>query len=98
MIVWDRGTYANLKEDDEGEPVPVADQVSAGHVTIRLDGGEKLAGGYALTRMEGRDEEVWLLVKMDDDAADARRNPVSTEPESVKTGRTLDEVAGEEDS
>ena len=98
VIVWDRGTYANLKEDDEGEPVPVADQVSAGHVTIRLDDGEKLAGGYALTRMEGRDEEMWLLVKMDDQEADARRNPVSTEPESVKTGRTLDEVAEEEDS
>ena len=98
VIVWDRGTYTNLKEDDDGEPVPVADQVSAGHVTIRLDGGEKLAGGYALTRMEGRDEEMWLLVKMDDDAADARRNPVSTEPASVRTGRTLDEVAEEESS
>ena len=98
VIVWDRGTYANLKEDDHGEPVPVADQVSDGHVTIRLEGGEKLSGGYALTRMEGRDEEMWLLVKMDDDAADARRNPVSTEPESVKTGRTLDEVAEEEGS
>ncbi len=52
VIVWDRGTYTNLKEDDDGEPVPVADQVSDGHVTLRLDGGEKLAGGYALTRME----------------------------------------------
>ena len=93
VIVWDRGTYANLKEDDAGEPVPVADQVAAGHVTIRLESGRKLAGGYALTRMEGRDEEMWLLVKMDDEGADARRNPVSTEPESVKTGRTLAEVA-----
>lgn len=96
VVVWDRGTYTNLKEDDEGEPVPVADQVDNGHVTVRLEGGEKLSGGYALTRMEGHDEEMWLLVKMDDDAADARRNPVSTEPESVKTGRTLDEVAEEE--
>ena len=93
VIVWDRGTYANLKEDDDGEPVPVADQVADGHVTVRLEGGEKLAGGYALTRMEGRDEEMWLLVKMDDEEADARRNPVSTEPESVQTGRTVDEVA-----
>ncbi|MFO7892235.1 MAG: DNA polymerase ligase N-terminal domain-containing protein [Longimicrobiales bacterium] len=96
VIVWDRGTYTNLKEDDDGEPVPVAEQVTDGHVTLRLEGGEKLAGGYALTRMEGRDEEMWLLVKMDDDEADARRNPVSTEPASVKTGRTLEEVAEEE--
>jgi hypothetical protein len=33
---------------------------------------------------------------MRDDAADARRNPTSTEPESVLSGRTLDEVAAEE--
>jgi hypothetical protein len=33
---------------------------------------------------------------MDDEEADARRNPTSTEPESVKTGRTLDEVREEE--
>ncbi|MDX1674056.1 MAG: DNA polymerase ligase N-terminal domain-containing protein [Longimicrobiales bacterium] len=96
VIVWDRGTYTNLKEDDDGEPVRVADQVADGHVTVRLEGGRKLAGGYALTRMEGRDEEMWLLVKMDDEEADARRNPVSTEPESVKTGRTVDQVAAEE--
>jgi hypothetical protein len=36
---------------------------------------------------------------MDDDEADARRNPVSTEPESVKSGRTIEEVAeGEGDA
>ena len=96
VIVWDRGTYTNLKVDDDDEPVPVAEQIADGHVTIRLDGGEKLAGGYALTRMEGGDEEAWLLVKVDVDEADARRRPVSTEPESVKTGRTLDEVAEED--
>ncbi|MGH7563360.1 MAG: DNA polymerase ligase N-terminal domain-containing protein, partial [Gemmatimonadota bacterium] len=66
-----------------------------GHLKIWLD-GEKLRGGYALTRIgKGRDER-WLLVKMDDDEADARRNPVSTEPESVLTGRTVEEVAEEE--
>ncbi|MDX1661954.1 MAG: DNA ligase, partial [Gemmatimonadota bacterium] len=42
--------------------------------------------------------ERWLLVKMDDESADARRNPTSTEPESVKTGRTVEEVAEEEGS
>jgi hypothetical protein len=32
-------------------------------------------------------------VKRRDDEADARRNPVSTEPESVLSGRTVEEVA-----
>jgi hypothetical protein len=40
--------------------------------------------------------ERWILVKTRDDAADARRNPVSTQPESVLSGRTIEQVADEE--
>jgi hypothetical protein len=56
--------------------------------------GRKLRGRYALTRtgMDGR-RERWLLVKVRDEAADARRNPVSTQPESVLSGRTIEDVA-----
>ncbi|MDX1567324.1 MAG: DNA polymerase ligase N-terminal domain-containing protein [Longimicrobiales bacterium] len=100
VIVWDRGEYRNLKEGGEGEEgsdgedeaISMADQVDDGHITVWLE-GEKLTGGYALTRTDqDDDEERWLLVKMDDEGADARRNPTSSEPESVKSGRTLDEV------
>jgi hypothetical protein len=35
---------------------------------------------------------MWLMIKMKDEGADARRNPTSTEPRSVKSGRTLDEI------
>lgn len=97
VIVWDRGSYRNLKEGEaeEGEDVPsVAEQIDDGHVTVWLE-GEKLRGGYALIRTGG-DDARWLLIKMKDDGADARRNPTSTEPESVKTGRTVEEVAAEE--
>lgn len=94
VIVWDRGTYRNLTEDD-GEEVPVARAIEEGHLKIRLD-GEKLRGGYALTRIGKGKDERWLLVKVDDDEADARRNPVSSRPESVLTGRTIEEVAREE--
>jgi DNA ligase D-like protein (predicted 3'-phosphoesterase) len=99
VLVWDAGFYRNLKTDDEGKEVPVKKQVEAGHVTIWLQ-GEKLTGGYALTRTSdgsGEDDERWILVKMDDEEADARRNPASTEPESVLSGRTLDEIAEEEE-
>lgn len=44
----------------------------------------------------GGDPRNWLLVKMDDEEADARRNPVSTEPQSVLSGRTLEEIVQEE--
>ncbi|MEJ2538972.1 MAG: DNA polymerase ligase N-terminal domain-containing protein [Gemmatimonadota bacterium] len=95
VLVWDTGPYRNLKEDDDGEPVPVADQLADGHATVWLS-GRKIRGGYALIRTGSGEDERWLLVKMDDEEADARRNPTSTEPESVKTGRTLDEVREEE--
>jgi DNA ligase D-like protein (predicted 3'-phosphoesterase) len=95
VIVWDRGTYRNLTEDDDGDEVPVSKALAGGHLKIWLD-GEKLRGGYALTRIGKGKDERWLLVKMDDEEADARRNPVSTEPESVLSGRTVEEIAEEE--
>jgi hypothetical protein len=67
-----------------------------GQIEVWLE-GKKIKGGYALihTKMGG-DEKNWLLIKMDDEEADARRNPVSTEPDSVKTGRALGEIKEEE--
>jgi DNA ligase D-like protein (predicted 3'-phosphoesterase) len=94
VIVWDRGTYRNLTEEkDRG--IPVGEALRKGHLKVWLD-GEKIRGGYALTRIGKGKDLRWLLVKMDDEEADARRNPVSTEPESVLTGRTVEEVAEEE--
>jgi len=54
--------------------------------------GHKLRGGYALTRIGSGRSERWLLVKVDDEGADARRNPVKTEPTSVISGRTSKEI------
>lgn len=94
VVVWDTGTYRNLTERD-GEEVPAAEALESGHLKVWLE-GEKLTGGFALThtRMRG-DDRNWLLVKVDDDAADRRRKPTSTQPESVLSGRTNDELAEE---
>jgi DNA ligase D-like protein (predicted 3'-phosphoesterase) len=97
VMVWDTGPYRNLKKDADGEEVPVTECLKQGHVEVWLE-GRKLQGGYALVRTGKGDEARWLLVKMKDEGADARRNPVSTEPESVLTGRTLREIAEEEGS
>lgn len=95
VMVWDRGTYRNLKEDDQDNPPSLAEQLDDGHVTIWLE-GEKLKGGYALIRTGKGDNPRWLLIKMNDDEADARRNPTSTEPDSVKSSRSLEEIQEEE--
>lgn len=85
VIVWDAGTYESPKDES------VADQIDGGHVVVVLK-GRKLRGGFALTRTS---DDRWLLVKTRDDEADARRNPVSTEPESVLSGRTIEEIEEE---
>jgi DNA ligase D-like protein (predicted 3'-phosphoesterase) len=92
VIVWDRGSYRNETERD-GEPVPMARALADGHAVFWLE-GQKLRGGYALTKvgMDGK-RERWLLVKRRDEAADARRNPVSTQPESVVSGRTIEDLS-----
>jgi DNA ligase D-like protein (predicted 3'-phosphoesterase) len=85
VIVWDRGTYANatMYEMSEG--------LERGHLSFQLH-GEKLSGGYALTRIREGKEETWLLIKRKDEDADARRKPVRSQPESVLSGCTLDEL------
>jgi len=97
VLIWDRGSYRNLKESEgDGKgPKPVSEQLEEGHATIWLD-GEKLSGGYALIRTSMGDDATWLLIKMRDEGADARRKPTSTEPRSVKSGRTLEEIRDRE--
>lgn len=103
VIIWDRGSYrspaGDVEDENEGagEAPDIAAALDDGHATVWLD-GEKLRGGYALTRITGgeREGQRWLLVKMDDEKADARRNPVSTEPRSVKSGKTLEELEQDE--
>jgi DNA ligase D-like protein (predicted 3'-phosphoesterase) len=90
VLIWDKGTYENVTEKD-GEIIPIADALESGHALIRLH-GKKISGGYALQRTGRDDDERWLLVKMKDDGADARRNPVSTEPKSVSSDLTLAQI------
>lgn len=94
VIVWDTGEYRDLK-DGETEGQSFERDLDDGHATFWLE-GHKLSGGYALIRTGSDDDRRWLLVKMDDDGADARRNPVSTQPESVLSGRTIEDVWSEE--
>lgn len=88
VIVWDTGTFDNLTEQ------PAQQALERGHLRVWLH-GDKLSGAYSLvhTNMgEQSDKQQWLLVKKSDEGADRRRKPTSTEPESVLSGRTNDEL------
>jgi len=96
VIVWDAGPYRNLSGGEDGE-IPIEKALEAGHAELWLE-GKKLHGGYALVHAKpGGEAKNWLLIKMSDSAADARRNPTRTEPRSVLSGRTIEELDEEAD-
>ena len=90
VLVWDRGAYRNLDRQTS-----MAEALAAGHVGIWLE-GEKLRGGWTLQRTRDGDKPQWLLIKRRDEGADARRHPESTQPESVISGRTIEQIAEQE--
>ena len=92
VIVWDTGTYRNLRERNVDHPVNMEESYRGGKVLVWLE-GMKLRGGYALIRTHMGGEENWLLVKERDSEADPRRDPASTEPRSALSGKTLEEIA-----
>ncbi|MDT0646692.1 DNA polymerase ligase N-terminal domain-containing protein [Zunongwangia sp. F260] len=91
VMVWDAGTYKNEKKDKEGNSISMEEQLKKGRSTFILE-GKKLRGAYSLIRIKKGKNENWLLKKVDDDQADARRNSTSTENNSVLTGRSMDDI------
>lgn len=88
MIVWDTGTWAPM--DD------VEKSLRTGAFKFRL-AGEKLNGGWMLTRLKpkpGEDENKknWLLFKERDLAADTSLDILEARPESVKSGKRIEEL------
>jgi bifunctional non-homologous end joining protein LigD len=90
VIVWDWGTWEPADGDDPEKAV------AAGELHFDLH-GDKLEGRFVLvrTKTDSAGKEHWLLLHKNDAAAEAGWDP-EDHPESVKTGRTNDEVAGRE--
>ncbi|MBS3794174.1 MAG: DNA ligase [Candidatus Thorarchaeota archaeon] len=93
VMVWDHGTYRNLraeKEDAEAR-MTMTQSLEDGKVEIWLE-GKKLEGGYVLIRTGSGKGARWLLIKMRDKRAQPERSVVEEEPKSAITGRTLQEI------
>ncbi len=95
VLLWDRGTWQLA--DADGDPVKA---YRKGHLKFTLE-GEKLHGGWNLVRMHGEkageNRENWLLIKENDEAAvpGSADAVVKDRPESVASGRGLDEIAAD---
>jgi DNA ligase D-like protein (predicted 3'-phosphoesterase) len=87
VIIWDRGTY------EQGGRVPWPEALERGHAVFVLH-GEKLRGGFALQRTRGGEKPQWLLVKRRDEYARPGSDIEGERPESVASGRTLDDLMG----
>ncbi len=94
VMLWDRGTWI-----PQGDPKAA---YAAGRLKFELD-GDKMKGGWMLVHSRSgkyggkRADDVWFLIKEKDAYAHAGDPIVDTAPDSVTTGRTLDEIAGGKD-
>jgi bifunctional non-homologous end joining protein LigD len=91
VIVWDNGTWSPIGDAHRG--------LKKGHLEFELH-GQKLHGRWHLVRMHGKPgekRENWLLIKGDDEFARSadEADILEERPESINTGRTIDELEGE---
>jgi DNA ligase D-like protein (predicted 3'-phosphoesterase) len=94
VLVWDIGTYRNITQTKDQTP-SVEAAIEQGHLNVWLE-GKKLKGGYSFVRFRREAKDQWLLVKMNDAEADPANDPVVTQPDSVFSGLSLEEIeAGE---
>jgi len=86
VMVWDRGHW-NCEDPERA--------YRKGKLDFTLE-GEKLHGGWILTRMRKREGEKrinWLLIKHRDEFAwEGRKNKLLDEDTSVASGRSMDEI------
>lgn len=85
VIVWDRGTWEPIGDPHQG--------LERGRLDFELD-GQKLHGRFLLVRTRRNDgkKPSWLLMKRDDEHATKKEDVVTAMPESVLSGKTIEEV------
>jgi bifunctional non-homologous end joining protein LigD len=91
VMLWDKGTWAPIAGKS-------ARDLDEGHLHFTLD-GERMKGEWLLVRMKprpGEKRENWLLRKVEDAEAGGGDDLVGTALTSVKTGRTMAEIAADQ--
>ena len=94
VVLCDQGTWGPLEDPHQG--------LRKGALKFRLD-GKKLQGKWTLVRIKGKDPreegKTWLLIKERDELVRSSKVYSITDdrPESVTTGRTLEQIAADRD-
>jgi DNA ligase D-like protein (predicted 3'-phosphoesterase) len=93
VMVWDIGTYRNLREEKpEGSRMTMEQSYDQGKIEVWLE-GKKLKGSYALIRTGGMQKKGWLFFKMKEAHDGPYVDIEAKEPDSALTGRTMEEIA-----
>lgn len=90
VIIWDSGTYKNLKA-----PLTLSQCIEKGTVAVWLE-GKKLHGGYALIKTHLRGKDSWFFFKMKDDKVDTHHSITEEKPLSVISGKSVEEIEDED--
>jgi DNA ligase D-like protein (predicted 3'-phosphoesterase) len=62
VVIWDKGSYVNLKRDEKGKEVSLRASLRKGHLEVWLF-GKRFKGAYAIVHFKKKN---WLFVKMDE--------------------------------
>ncbi len=94
VMIWDEGYYEPIIVNENESPEDsVLRHLQDGHLKFRLH-GKKLKGEFAIVKIKNNKysskNNSWLLIKHSDEAAN---KVISHKDISVKTGRSMDEIA-----
>jgi len=89
VMLWDRGKWTPEPGKDPSKTL------EEGHLHFTLD-GERMKGEWVMFRLKPRGKERgenWILKKVDDEHAGSPTGLTEKYLTSIKTGRTMDEIA-----
>jgi bifunctional non-homologous end joining protein LigD len=90
VMLWDRGTY---EAENGGGLESLREGYERGDLKITLH-GKRMLGGWVLVRMRrAGSRNQWLLIKHRDEFASPKIDVVGKAITSVKSGRTMEQIA-----
>src|SRR3990167_4193909 len=82
VMVWDNGTYDNLRLDDNGNPIPMEDCLEEGKIEVYFN-GHKIKGAYVLFKLKSAKDNAWIFKKIKDSEAEPNRDITEEMPNSI---------------
>lgn len=105
VLLWDSGWWepdmawaAEVAKGKPGAGGPFSpeESLAKGELKFILH-GQKLSGSWVVVQMKGRGPKNWLLLKHKDDSARPGSDITAERPESVASGRTLEQIRDQGD-